>query len=287
MFKHESIKLDGKKIMEERLEIIKEHIDNNFYTNKIKLTIIQIGDNDASNTYINNKQKACEKVGINCLLLKFRELSFSDLKRLIEMLNKDKSVHGILVQFPLPKELDEHRQEILDLIDENKDVDKLSLVSLGKLMCHDYSNAPCTPEGIIDLLSYYEISIENKTVLILNRTNIVGNTLAQLILKYNGTPIICHSKTDKKFIKTMLKKADIIVSAMGKANYITHRDIGKNQVLIDVSMNRDENNKLCGDFTKKAYSKSSYYAPVPGSTGPMTIFNLINNVYCSYEKLNK
>ena len=241
-----------------------------------KLAVIMVGDNPASKVYVRNKSRACNEVGIEYTeyLLKGNTTQ-EELESLIENLNKDKKVNGILLQSPLPEHLDINKafKEIAYL----KDVDGFTPVSVGKLCMGDDTFVSCTPLGIIRMIEEYNIDISGKNVVILGRSNIVGRPLIQCCLQKNATVTVCHSKT--KDIKEHTKMADILISAIGKSKFVTSDMVKDGAVVIDVGINRDENGKLTGDVDfENVEKKASYITPVPGGVGPMTIAMLMNNV---------
>ena len=241
-----------------------------------KLAVIMVGDNPASKVYVRNKSRACNEVGIEYTeyLLKGNTTQ-EELESLIENLNKDKKVNGILLQSPLPEHLDINKafKEIAYL----KDVDGFTPVSVGKLCIGDDTFVSCTPLGIIRMIEEYNIDISGKNVVILGRSNIVGRPLIQCCLRKNATVTVCHSKT--KDIKEHTKMADILISAIGKSKFVTADMVKDGAVIIDVGINRDENGKLTGDVDfENVENKASYITPVPGGVGPMTIAMLMNNV---------
>ena len=206
-----------------------------------------------------------------------------ELLALIEKLNADKTVNGILCQLPLPKGLDE--QAVIDAISPLKDVDAFHPVNVGKIMTGNFDFLPCTPAGIMEMLDYEGIEIEGKTCVVIGRSNIVGKPMSMLLLHKNGTVTVCHSRT--KNLKEVTKSADILVSAVGKANFVTADMVKKGAVVIDVGMNRDENGKLCGDVLfSEVEPISSAITPVPGGVGPMTISVLMKNTLTATKKQN-
>ncbi len=269
--------IDGKVVSQKIRDEIKVKVDD-LRKNGIvpKLAIIMVGDNPASKVYVRNKSKACNEVGIE-----FEEFILSDtteekqLLDLIDSLNADKSVHGILVQSPLPDGL--NSQKAFQRIIPEKDVDCFNAVNVGKLAIGLDGPLPCTPYGVVKLLEAYNIEITGKNCVILGRSNIVGKPMAQLMLRKNATVTTCHSKT--KNIKDIIKQADILISAIGQAKYVKADMVKEGAVVIDVGMNRDEDGKLCGDVDFAAVKDvASYITPVPGGVGPMTIAMLLNNV---------
>lgn len=239
------------------------------------LAVIIVEGDGASRVYVNNKKKACEACGIKSLEYALEaNVSEEELLKLIDKLNNDGSVHGILCQLPLPKHIDE--KKVIDAISPKKDVDGFSEVNVGKIWLGNYEFSPCTPMGVIELLNYYKIDLEGKNCVIVGRSNIVGKPMAALLMEKNATVTICHSKT--KDISFFTKNADVIVAAVGKAGFITADMVKDGAVVIDVGINRDANGKLCGDVDfDSVKEKASYITPVPGGCGPMTIAVLMKN----------
>lgn len=274
--------IDGKKVSQDIKDELKEKVAKlKEEGQEITLAVVLVGQDPASQVYVRNKQKACEYVGINSKTYKLEDTtSEEDLLKLIHDLNNNEDVNGILVQLPLPKHIDENL--IIQSISPLKDVDGFHPESVGKLSIGQPGFVSCTPAGIIELLKRYNIEIEGKNCVVIGRSNIVGKPMAMLLLRENGTVTVCHSRT--KDLKSITKEADILVSAIGKAKVITKEYIKKDAVVIDVGMNRDENNKLCGDVdfdSVKDHVKA--ITPVPGGVGPMTIAMLLNNCVDSVE----
>lgn len=234
-----------------------------------------VGDDPASRIYVNNKKKACAEVGIYSEEYALpADTTQEALIALVQELNSRGDIHGILVQSPLPKGLDE--KAVVETIDPRKDVDAFHAVNVGKIMIGDFHFLPCTPAGIIELLDRSGIDIEGKRCVVVGRSNIVGKPMAMLLLHRNGTVTICHSRT--KQLAEICREADILVAAVGKANFITADMVKPGAVVIDVGMNRNENGKLCGDVDFTAVQEvASYITPVPGGVGPMTIAMLMKN----------
>ena len=254
-----------------------------------KLCVIIVGNNPASEIYVAGKAKACSKVGILSEVYRLPEnAKESEVEEVINKLNKDKTINGILLQMPLPPHLDE--QKLVNLISAEKDVDGLTQANLGKLMQQDITGLMgCTPYGIVKLLNAYNIDLKGKDVVIINRSLLVGKPLSVMLLNENATVTICHSKTKDLTEKT--KKADIIVVGVGKKNFLTKEMVKEGAIVIDVGINRDDsdNRKICGDVDFEEVSKKcSYITPVPGGVGPMTIAMLLRNTYittiASYKK---
>ena len=241
-----------------------------------KLAVIMVGDDKASKVYVKNKSKACEDVGIE-----YEEhilpsnTKMEELLELIEKLNNDETVHGILVQSPLPKGLDAN--EAFKTISPKKDVDGFNPINVGKLSLNQDCFVSCTPYGIIKMLEAYNIQIEGAHAVIIGRSNIVGKPLAQCLLNKNATVTICHSRT--KNLKEITKQADILIAAIGKAKFVTEDMVKEGSTIIDVGINRTDDGKLLGDTDfENIKDKVSYITPVPGGVGPMTIAMLMHNV---------
>ncbi|MBQ8203586.1 MAG: bifunctional methylenetetrahydrofolate dehydrogenase/methenyltetrahydrofolate cyclohydrolase FolD [Clostridia bacterium] len=247
------------------------------------LAVILVGSDPASQIYVANKKKACEALGIVSKEFVLPETTTEEeLLSLIEKLNNDKSVNGILCQLPLPRGLDE--RVVINAISPLKDVDAFHPSNVGKIMIGDYDFAPCTPAGIMEMLDYYNISVEGKNCVVIGRSNIVGKPMSLLLLHKNGTVTTCHSRT--KELKEVCSKADILVAAVGKANFVTADMVKEGAVVIDVGMNRSEG-KLCGDVDFQAVKdKASFITPVPGGVGPMTIAVLMKNTLTAAKKQN-
>ena len=248
------------------------------------LAVIIVGDNPASLVYVRNKKKACEQVGINSYEIALPgDVSEEELLARIEILNADPSVHGILVQLPLPEHINE--ETVINAIDPKKDVDAFHPSNVGKIMIGNYTFLPCTPAGVIDLLDYYNIDISGKKCVIIGRSNIVGKPMAHLLLERNGTVTVCHSRTVDLAEET--KKADILVVAIGKPEFVTADMVKPGAVVIDVGINRGADGKLLGDVEFSGVSEvASYITPVPGGVGPMTITTLLKNTLNAAKQLN-
>lgn len=239
------------------------------------LAVVLVGDDAASRVYVNNKKKACEAVGIKSVSYELAgDTEESELLRLIDELNADKSVHGILVQMPVPKHIDE--KKIILAIRPEKDVDCFHPINVGYLHTGGKGFLPCTPAGIIELIKRSGHVIEGKNCVIIGRSNIVGKPVAMLLMQENGTVTICHSKT--KDLAGICRGADILVSATGKVNTVTADMVKEGAILIDVGMNRNAEGKLCGDVDFENVKKiAGAITPVPGGVGPMTIAMLMKN----------
>ena len=269
--------IDGKLVSSKVREEIRANIEELKEASGIipGLAVILVGDNPASQVYVRNKHKACSDVGINSIQIYMpEETTEAELLDKIRELNDASDVHGILVQLPLPRHINE--EAVINSIAPSKDVDAFHPINVGKIMTGSYSFLPCTPAGIMTLLDYYSIDITGKKCVIVGRSNIVGKPMALLLLEKNGTPTICHSRT--KDLSLVTREADILVVAIGKPCFIGQNDVKEGAVVIDVGINRLENGKLVGDVDFNAVEKkASYITPVPGGVGPMTITTLLQN----------
>ena len=239
------------------------------------LAVVIVGNDPASRVYVNNKKKACAAVGFHSEEYALpEETTEKELLELVDMLNHKKEINGILVQLPLPEQIDEHK--VIAAISPQKDVDAFHAVNVGKIMIGDYDFLPCTPAGCMELIHSTGVEVTGKTCVVVGRSNIVGKPMAMLLLHESGTVTICHSKT--KNLKEICRTADILVVAVGKAKFITGDMVKPGAVVIDVGMDRDENGKLCGDVDfESAAEVAGYITPVPGGVGPMTIATLMKN----------
>jgi len=239
------------------------------------LTVVLVGENPASLVYVRNKIKACEEVGINSVQHKLPEtVTHEELLGLIRHLNASKAVHGILVQLPLPKQINE--EEILEEISPSKDVDGFHPYNVGRLMIGNPVLQPCTPYGVMRLLDSTGVDLSGKDAVVVGRSNIVGKPMAMMLLKRNATVTVCHSKT--KDLVERVKKADILVAAIGRAEFIKGEWVKEGAVVIDVGMNRTMEGRLVGDVDfEGASERASFITPVPGGVGPMTIAMLLKN----------
>ena len=239
------------------------------------LAVIIVGEDPASQVYVRNKKRACDEVGFYSESYELPEnTTQEELNALVDRLNKDDKIHGILCQLPLPKHLDEN--EVIMRIDPKKDVDAFHPENVGKIMIGDYSFLPCTPAGVMALLERSGIDVCGKECVVVGRSNIVGKPQAMLLLHANGTVTICHSRT--KNLAEVCRRADILVAAIGKADFFTGDMIKEGAVVIDVGMNRRADGKLTGDVDFESVApKASYITPVPGGVGPMTITMLMQN----------
>ncbi len=247
------------------------------------LAVILVGENPASKTYVANKQKSCEQIGMYSELIKLpAETTEENLLDQIRTLNEREDIHGILVQLPLPKHINE--DEVIATISPEKDVDGFSPVSVGKMMLGQDTYLPCTPYGVMKLLEYSGIEVAGRHAVIVGRSHIVGKPMGQLLLQKDATVTYTHSKTPD--LPSFTKQADIIIAAVGRANFITKEHVKEGAVVIDVGINRDENNKLCGDVNfADVDGIASHITPVPGGVGPMTITMLLSNTVQSAENV--
>lgn len=273
--------IDGKAVSAAIRQDLKKEVST--YTNggkQIGLAVIIVGADPASEVYVKSKINACNEVGLTSYHYALPEtISEEELLQLIRSLNENKDVYGILVQLPLPKHLNKDR--ILGEIDVRKDVDGFSAYQSGKMFLGENALLSCTPKGIIELLRFYNIEISGKNAVVIGRSNIVGKPTAMLLLKENATVTICHSKT--KDIEKITKKADIIVTAVGKPNFLTADMVKDGVVVIDAGINR-LNGKLCGDVDfDGVQQKASFITPVPGGVGPMTVTMLLQNTLEAFK----
>ena len=265
--------IDGKAISAKVREEIRLEVEK--MEKKPGLAVIIVGEDPASKVYVRNKAKGCEEVGFYSEVHALPEnTTEAELLALIDKLNEDDKINGILVQLPLPKHLDE--KAVINAIRPDKDVDAFHPVNTGKIMIGDYDFLPCTPAGVMRLLSESGIEVSGRKCVVVGRSNIVGKPQAMLLLQQNGTVTICHSRT--KDLKAECLNADILVVAIGKAKFITGEYIKPGATVIDVGMDRDENGKLCGDVDFESAEKvAGAITPVPGGVGPMTIAMLLTN----------
>ena len=278
--------IDGKGLAKKIRENLKKDVDELRKEGIIpKFAVILVGEDPASKIYVRNKNKACVEIGIEYEehVLK-QDTTMEELLRLIDKLNKDKSINGILLQSPLPQHLDIN--EALKQIDYKKDVDGFNPVNVGKLSLGQDCFVSCTPYGIIRMLEEYKIPTEGKNAVIIGRSNIVGKPLIQCLLSKNATVTVCHSKTQN--IEEITKNSDIIIAAMGKPKFLKGNMVKQGATVIDVGINRMENGKIVGDVDFEEVSKkTSYITPVPGGVGPMTIAMLMNDIVKATKEQNK
>ena len=278
--------LNGKALSEKIYSNIKEEVDK--LNRKPHLVVISVGNDSASQVYIRNKKKACEKVGMTFEHIQIDNSKFEGMKETmmqvlamqIQELNEDEKVHGILVQMPLPSHID--AKKVQDAVNPEKDVDGLNALNSGKLLKQEEGLLPCTPSGIITLLHAYQIPLCGRHAVVVGRSELVGKPLALLLLNEDATVTICHSKTEH--LEQYTKMADILISAVGKKDFIRADMVKEGAVVIDVGMNRVDG-KLYGDVKYDEVAPyCSYITPVPGGVGPMTVLELGENVYRAHQK---
>lgn len=268
--------IDGKQLAQKRRKEIKQTVEQLKAKGIVPgLAVILVGEDPASQVYVRNKEKACQEVGFYSEVYRLPEqTSQAELLQLIDRLNGDASIHGLLVQLPVPKHIDE--QAVICAISPKKDVDGFLPENLGSLLIGQPAFEPCTPKGCIDLIKQTGIQIAGKKAVVVGRSNIVGKPVAMMLLRENATVTICHSKTQN--LRDELLTADIVVVAIGKSNFITGDMIKDGAVVIDVGMNRLENGKLTGDVDRASLEgHDCWLTPVPGGVGPMTITMLMKN----------
>lgn len=277
--------IDGKAVSLQVKQQVKQECD------KLKakgvtpgLAVIIVGDDPASQVYVRNKEKACEECGFYSVKYALdADTTQDELNALIDKLNKDEKINGILCQLPLPKHLDD--KEVINRIDPIKDVDAFHPVNVGAIMIGDYNFLPCTPAGVMELIHSTGVDVTGKKAVVIGRSNIVGKPMAMLLLHENATVEITHSKTLD--LKSITKEADILVAAIGRAKFVTADMVKNGAIVIDVGMNRDENGKLCGDVDfENVKDKCSFITPVPGGVGPMTISMLMRNTLTAAKLQN-
>ena len=274
--------ISGKLVSQAKREELKKRVSLlNSQGIEVGLAVIIVGNNSASRVYVNNKKKGCEEIGVNSYEYALPEQTTQEeLLRLIEKLNSDTKVDGILCQLPLPSHIDE--QAVINAINPYKDVDAFHPFNVGHIMIGDYTFLPCTPAGVMEMLRFYNISVKGKKCVVIGRSNIVGKPMAMLLLKENGTVEICHSATAN--LKDECLSADILVAAVGRAGFVGADMVKDGAVVIDVGINRNAEGKLCGDICfDEVEKKASYITPVPGGVGPMTITMLLENTVRAAE----
>ncbi|MCA0982796.1 bifunctional methylenetetrahydrofolate dehydrogenase/methenyltetrahydrofolate cyclohydrolase FolD [Halobacillus yeomjeoni] len=274
----------GKQLAEDLRQEMKQEVSELHKQNIFpKLVVIIIGEDPASKSYVKGKQKASEKIGMDSDLVELpEETSEEELLNLIDRFNQDRTVHGILVQLPLPEHI--HEQKVIEAIDPSKDVDGFHPINVGKMLTGQDTFYPCTPFGILVMLKRAEIELEGKHVVIIGRSNLVGKPVGQLLLNENATVTHCHSRT--KNLRDHTKRADIIIVAAGKPDLITGEDIKEGTVVIDVGVNRVDG-QLTGDVEfESASEKASHITPVPKGVGPMTITMLLHNTIKAAKQIH-
>ncbi|MDB8553386.1 bifunctional methylenetetrahydrofolate dehydrogenase/methenyltetrahydrofolate cyclohydrolase FolD [Turicibacter sanguinis] len=279
--------IDGKKVSEDLREDLKVQTEKFVEETGIQphLVVVIVGNNPASMTYVRNKKRSCEAVGFKSTVIELADtITESELLAQIDVLNQDDSVHGILVQLPLPKHINE--DHIISAIDVKKDVDGFHPYQVGCLASGLDSLKPCTPAGVIELLKAYDIEIEGRHAVIIGRSHIVGKPLVQLLLEENATVTVCHSRTQNLSMLTQM--ADILIVAIGRPHFVTADMVKEGAVVVDVGINRLETGKLVGDVDFDTVEpKASYITPVPGGVGPMTITMLLFNTLKSAKGFTK
>lgn len=265
--------IDGKAVSASVKERVRAEIERDGL--EIGLAVVIVGNNQASRVYVNNKKKACEVCGIKSYEYALpEETTEEQLLELVDALNSDSKINGILVQLPLPKQINE--EKIIEKISPLKDVDAFHAVNVGKIMIGNYSFLPCTPAGVMELIHSTGTDVCGKNCVVIGRSNIVGKPMAMLLLHENATVTICHSKTQN--LAEICSKADILVSAVGRTDFVSADMVKPGAVVIDVGMNRNAEGKLCGDVKYEDVEKvAGYITPVPGGVGPMTIAMLMEN----------
>lgn len=265
--------IDGKAISAAVKEQVRDEIARDGL--KVGLAVVIVGDDPASRVYVNNKKKACEFCGIKSYEYALpAETTREELLELVDTLNADANVNGILVQLPLPKHLDE--KTVIKRISPKKDVDAFHESNVGRIMIGNYSFLPCTPAGCMELIHSTGVEVSGKECVVIGRSNIVGKPMAMLLLHENGTVTVCHSRT--RDLAEVCRRADILVAAVGRPNFVTADMVKPGAVVIDVGINRLDNGKLCGDVKFDEVSEvAGWITPVPGGVGPMTIAMLMRN----------
>ncbi len=272
--------LDGKRIASEIRQELRDRVLQ--MRKKPELAVVLVGEDPASEIYVKGKVNACREVGIVSRVCRLpKSATQNEVETLVSSLVDSAEINGILVQLPLPEGLDSDK--ILGLIPPRKDVDGFSPVNFGKIALGENATSACTPQGVIELLTRYQIDLRGKRAVVVGRSKIVGRPLAMLLLNRDATVTVCHSKTEQ--LKEECLKADILIAAIGKPRYITGDMIKKGAVVVDVGINRGENGKLCGDVDfESAKEKASFITPVPGGVGPMTIAMLLRNTIEAAER---
>ena len=276
--------LSGKTVSARIKENLKVEIENLKKSGTTPgLAVIIVGEDPASKVYVGRKEAMCQELGMHSEKFALpEETTQEELVALVEKLNNDKNIHGILVQLPLPRHLDE--KAVINTIRPEKDVDAFHPVNVGKIMIGDFYFLPCTPAGVMEMLEYEGIDVTGKNCVVIGRSNIVGKPMNMLLLHKNGTVTICHSKT--KNLTEICKNADILVAAVGRPNFVTADMVKEGAVIIDVGINRVDG-KLCGDVDfENVKDKASAITPVPGGVGPMTIAMLMQNTLTAAKKQN-
>jgi methylenetetrahydrofolate dehydrogenase (NADP+) / methenyltetrahydrofolate cyclohydrolase len=273
--------LDGKWLSSTIREELKEKVAQLKGIRLPKLVVVLVGDDPASHTYVNAKEKACLDVGFISLVHRLSaETTNEELLALIKSLNEDESVDGILVQMPIPKHLDS--KAVILAIDPEKDVDGFHPINVGKLHSNEKTFVPCTPLGVMKLLESYKIDVSGMDTVVLGRSHLVGRPIAQLLVNANATVTICHSRS--KHIDEICRRADLIVAAVGVPHFVKKDWVKKGAIVIDVGIHRTEENKIIGDVVTDVMEIASFMTPVPKGVGPMTIAMLLSNTFDAYEQ---
>src|SRR5690554_4340602 len=278
-----AIIMDGKALSSKVKEQIKQEVSEITEKRKPKLAVVLVGNDPASSTYVASKVKACELVGIESIAKRMDESTTQEeLVEVIKQLNEDQNVDGILVQLPLPKHLDE--QEIMFMIDPNKDVDGFHPINVGKLHLKQKTFVPATPKGVMALIKEYNINLTGKKVLVIGRSHLVGRPVAQLLVDANATVTIAHSRTTD--LEQLCYQSEVIVAAVGVMHLVQREWLRQGVILIDVGIHRTNENKLTGDISPDCTDVASYMTPVPKGVGPMTIAMLLENTMQAYKMRN-
>ena len=271
------IEMKGKELRDKNIAKLKEKVET--LDQPLGLAVIQIGNDEASNVYVGQKEKMASKLGYNFIHKKYKEtVKESTVLNYLKKLNKDDSIDGIIVQMPIPEHLD--TTKIQNAIDSYKDVDGLTFINAGRLVENMPALVPCTPKGILDILEEYNIELEGKNVVVIGRSILVGKPIANLLTNRNATVTLCHSKS--KNIEYYTKHADIVIVAVGKASFLKKEMVKEGCVVVDVGITR-VNGKLHGDVDDEVRDVASYLTPVPGGCGPMTVYELMKNVYVAHK----
>jgi len=273
--------LDGKWLSSTIREELKEKVDQLEGVRLPKLVVVLVGDDPASHTYVNAKEKACKDVGFISQVYRLSaDTTNEELLTLIKNLNEDGSVDGILVQMPIPKHLDS--KAVILAIDPEKDVDGFHPINVGKLHSNEKTFVPCTPLGVMRLLEAYKIDVSGINAVVLGRSHLVGRPIAQLLVNANATVTICHSRS--KHIDEICRRADLIVAAVGVPHFVKKDWVKKGAIVVDVGIHRTDENKIIGDVVAEVMEIASYMTPVPKGVGPMTIAMLLSNTFDAYQQ---
>lgn len=273
--------LDGKWLSSTIKEELKGKADELKGVRLPKLVVVLVGDDPASHTYVNAKEKACKEVGFISKVHRLSaDITNEELLSLIRSLNEDETVDGILVQMPIPKHLDS--KAVILTIDPNKDVDGFHPINVGKLHSNEKTFVPCTPLGVMELLKAYNIDVNGLNAVVLGRSHLVGRPIAQLLVSANATVTICHSRS--KHIDEICRRADLVVAAVGVPHFVKKDWVKKGAIVVDVGIHRTEDNKIIGDVVSEVMEVASYMTPVPKGVGPMTIAMLLSNTFDAYKQ---